>query len=95
MIELCSSLLERMDVQVERIENALGRLTEEDTWKRIRPQSNSIGNLCLHLAGNESHYLGHLIGGSNYQRDRSGEFNATGGFNKAELLINFTFCQCV
>jgi uncharacterized damage-inducible protein DinB len=47
---------------------------------------NSVGNLCLHLAGNESHYLGAVIGGSGYRRDRPAEFTAGGGFDAPALL---------
>jgi uncharacterized damage-inducible protein DinB len=77
---------DQLEAERQRLERCLGRLSENQVWKRPRPGVNSIGNLCLHLAGNESHYLGRGIGGIPYTRDRSGEFNAEGGFTAAELL---------
>ncbi|HHM02932.1 MAG TPA: DinB family protein [Caldithrix abyssi] len=38
--------------------------------------ANSGGNLCLHLCGNLRHYVGHVLGGSDYRRDREHEFAA-------------------
>ncbi|MEM7234690.1 MAG: DinB family protein, partial [Planctomycetota bacterium] len=78
--------LSGLDTELERITEALGRVTDEQLWRRLRPEMNSIGNLCLHLAGNEHHYIGFGVGKTGYQRDRSGEFNANGGFSKDELL---------
>lgn len=48
---------------------------EADIWKTATGISNSAGNLALHLAGNLRHFIGHVIGGSDYQRDRDFEFN--------------------
>lgn len=68
------------------IERCLDRLPAEALWTRPRSGLNSVGNLCLHLAGNESHYLGLGVGRIAYERDRRGEFTAAGGAGKAELL---------
>ena len=35
---------------------------------------NSGGTLCLHLVGNLQHYIGAVLGGSGYVRDRDAEF---------------------
>jgi hypothetical protein len=37
---------------------------------------NAAGNLALHLAGNISHYIGAVLGGTGYVRDRDHEFGA-------------------
>ena len=37
--------------------------------------TNSIGNLSLHLCGNLRHFIGSVIGGSGYVRDRDKEFS--------------------
>jgi uncharacterized damage-inducible protein DinB len=37
--------------------------------------SNSGGNLCLHLMGNLQHYIGHVLGKTDYVRDRDKEFS--------------------
>lgn len=68
---------------VEMLENDLGKLKneinlykdEKDIWKVKGEISNTAGNLCLHLLGNLNHIIGHLIGGSGYQRNRELEFS--------------------
>lgn len=85
-IEPLATLFASIERQTPRIEKCLDRLSEDDVWKRLRPKMNSVGNLCLHLAGNESHYIGHGIGETGYVRDRPHEFDATGGYSKAELV---------
>ncbi len=85
MEPILKELLEALEDERRRIDLCLDKLPEDRIWKRPRPGSNSIGNLCLHLAGNESHYVGHCVGGDDYARDRAGEFNAEGGFSAAEL----------
>lgn len=40
--------------------------------------ANSCGTLVLHLAGNLRTYVGHVIGGIAYERDRPREFSARG-----------------
>ncbi len=59
--------------------------TEASLWIISNEIANSGGNLCLHLIGNLSHFVGKEIGGLPYARDREFEF---GGKNvpKAELL---------
>jgi uncharacterized damage-inducible protein DinB len=47
---------------------------EEAIWKISGLISNSGGNLCLHLMGNLQHYIGHVLGGSDYLRNRAAEF---------------------
>ena len=79
-------LYDNLETHLKWIERCLERLPEAALWKRPRPGLNSVGNLCLHLAGNESHYLGFGVGKIAYKRDRSGEFTADGGTGKEDLL---------
>lgn len=83
---LLDRLLDQLEEERARIERALGRLAEDAIWRRPRAGMSSAGNLCLHLAGNESHYIGHGIGGSGYLRERSREFTTEGGLSRAELI---------
>ena len=85
MEPILSEFFERLEEERHRIDLCLRKLTDDEIWQRPREKSNSIGNLCLHLAGNENHYLGHCVGGTDYVRDRSGEFNAEGGRTAEEL----------
>ena len=68
---------------IELLENDLDKLKKEinlygdekDLWIVKGEISNSAGNLCLHLIGNLNHIIGHLIGGTGYQRNRELEFS--------------------
>ena len=86
MEPLIAALYDRLELQRERIERCMRRISGDAVWKRPREGVNSIGNLCLHLAGNESHYIGRGIGGADYLRDRHGEFEASGGAGARELV---------
>ncbi|HAW21409.1 MAG TPA: DinB superfamily protein [Flavobacteriales bacterium] len=59
--------------------------TIDDLWKKSGSISNSGGNLVLHIVGNLRHFVGHVIGSSEYQRNRKHEFEGT-GLSKKELL---------
>lgn len=48
---------------------------ESNLWLTDTGISNSAGNLCLHLLGNLQHYIGHILGGSGYVRNRPEEFS--------------------
>jgi uncharacterized damage-inducible protein DinB len=50
--------------------------SEESLWKIKGTIKNPAGNLCLHLCGNLQHYIGGVLGGSGYIRDRDREFAA-------------------
>jgi len=41
--------------------------------------SNSAGNLALHVCGNLKHFVGGVLGGTGYVRDRDAEFRARAG----------------
>ena len=43
-------------------------------WATAPGINNSGGNLCLHLLGNLQYYIGALLGGSGYVRNRPEEF---------------------
>ena len=47
----------------ERILKCLDLLTDEDIWYRPNAQSNSVGNLVLHLCGNVTQWLFSTMGG--------------------------------
>jgi len=47
---------------------------EENLWILEGSINNTAGNLAMHLAGNLQHFIGHLLGGSDYKRQRDREF---------------------
>ncbi|NRF96012.1 DUF1572 family protein [Paenibacillus frigoriresistens] len=78
-------VLNALDKELENIQRALNRVSDEAVWRKQREGTNSIGNLCLHLAGNEYHNIVSSIGGVPFERERSAEFMAEGGFTCKEL----------
>lgn len=54
-------------------------------WAELPGLPNRGGTLVLHLAGNLRHFVGAILGGSGYVRDRDLEFSAR-GVSRAELL---------
>jgi uncharacterized damage-inducible protein DinB len=43
-------------------------------WRTAPGIANSAGNLALHVAGNLRHFVGAVLGGTDYQRNREREF---------------------
>lgn len=72
-----------------QVRGALEPLTDEQIWWRPNEQSNSIGNIVLHLTGSLNHFLNRNIGGIDYTRDRAAEFAERRQVPKAELLALF------
>lgn len=58
---------------------------ERDLWAQVPGISNVAGTLALHLAGNLQYYVGAVLGGSGYVRDRPAEF-ARRDVPRSELL---------
>ena len=48
---------------------------ETSVWKTKEGVTNSAGNLVLHLTGNLNHFIGKILGGSDYERKRDDEFS--------------------
>ena len=57
-----------------KIERCLERLTDEQIWWRPNEESNSIGNLVLHLCGNARQWIVSGVGGEADHRHRDAEF---------------------
>jgi uncharacterized damage-inducible protein DinB len=69
-----------------KIRSAVEAIDEDALWRRSDEESNSIGNLLLHLAGNIRQWIVAGIGGAASDRDRAAEFAARGGYGKDQLL---------
>lgn len=54
-------------------------------WRTLPGISNAAGNLALHVCGNLQHYVGAVLGGTSYVRDRPLEFSAR-GVSRSRLL---------
>lgn len=83
LIETLFQLYER---DLERLKSEIGQYTDEaDLWKTSGDISNSAGNLTLHLIGNLKHFIGAVLGGSGFVRDRDAEFSS-GSVDRGILL---------
>ncbi|MEO7794025.1 MAG: DinB family protein [Thermoanaerobaculia bacterium] len=51
---------------------------EGQIWQTVPGVSNSVGTLALHVCGNLQHFVGTVLGGTAYVRDRPFEFSARG-----------------
>jgi uncharacterized damage-inducible protein DinB len=69
-----------------KLKHCLEDLPELDLWWRPNEQSNSVGNLILHLCGNMSQWILNSMGGRRSDRDRDAEFAERGPVPKAELI---------
>ena len=69
-----------------KIEHCVTLLDDEQIWWRANPESNSIGNLLLHLSGNVRQWIVVGLGGSPDTRDRDAEFAQREIITKDELI---------
>lgn len=76
---------DKLEQYASRIEDCLGRLSEEQVWMRNSESENAIGNLVLHLCGNLRQWIGFGIAGLPDIRHRDGEFAARDGVTVDEL----------
>lgn len=60
--------------------------SEESLWKVAGSIKNPAGNLCLHLCGNLQHFIGAVLGKTNYKRNRDHEFAAK-NITRENLLL--------
>src|SRR6476646_2401322 len=69
-----------------KIRLAVEALPPDALWWRANEQSNSVGNLLLHLAGNVRQWIVSGVGGASDNRYRAAEFEARSGDYAATLL---------
>jgi uncharacterized damage-inducible protein DinB len=69
-----------------KIERCLEKLTDEQIWWRANEESNSIGNLILHLCGNARQWIISGVGGQPDRRVRDAEFQQRKVISRDELL---------
>jgi uncharacterized damage-inducible protein DinB len=69
-----------------KIQRCLEVLPADSIWRRDDDASNSIGNLLLHLSGNIRQWIVGGVGGAPDARQRSAEFAAREGDDRAALM---------
>lgn len=58
---------------------------DSSVWRVAPGVTNSAGTLALHVCGNLQHFVGRVLGGSSYVRNREREFSHRGA-SRAELV---------
>jgi len=77
---------DKLEQLAGRIQDCLGKLTEEQIWTRNTDNENAVGNLVLHLAGNVRQWVCHAVGGQPDVRHREAEFAAKSGSDAGDRL---------
>jgi hypothetical protein len=72
VVEILSRMIRRELATLERELSAYA--DERDIWHTPPGITNSAGTLALHLVGNLRHFVGAVLGGSGYVRNRPAEF---------------------
>ena len=79
----------RLCVHLTRqVQECLNGLQLDQIWWRPNEASNAIGNLVLHCVGSTRFYIGHVIGNSDFVRNRDTEFSERRSLPVAELLAH-------
>ena len=72
--------------EVEAFQREITLFPDDETvWKTAEGVTNSAGNLARHIAGGLQHFVGGVLGGSGYVRNREAEFGQRSG-TRAELV---------
>ncbi len=72
-----------------RVERFARAVPPDKLWVKPFAFGNSVGNLVLHLTGNLNHYIGALVAGTGYVRDRPREFTDPGPHPPEQVLQRF------
>ena len=86
LIQLFERDLDHLIIEIESFSK------ESNLWKISDQISNPSGNLTLHLVGNLKYFIGKMIGGFDYQRNREFEFSGK-DVPKTELLEEIKSCK--
>ncbi len=71
-----------------KLKSAVAAIPADRIWWRPDEQSNSVGNLLLHLNGNVRQWIVSGVGRTDGSRDRAGEFGARSGPAAAVLVAD-------
>jgi len=71
-----------------KLRHSVASLPADAIWWRPNDESNSVGNLLIHLAGNIRQWIVAGVGGAPVTRNRAAEFAARDGATKEALLAD-------
>jgi uncharacterized damage-inducible protein DinB len=75
-----------LDDYLPKIERCLEKLNDDQIWWRANEDSNSIGNLILHLCGNARQWIVCGVGSAPDNRNRDSEFEQRDVIPRDELI---------
>ena len=88
---ICQALIDEvkrrlLEESTPRIVKCITKLSEEQVWWRPNAESNSIGNLVLHLDGNVRQWILAGVDDQPDRRTRQAEFDEQGPIPKDQLI---------
>jgi hypothetical protein len=87
--------LEIMVRDIRKMKEEIGLYKNEtDIWKLTPGIGNSTGTLALHITGNLQHFIGAVLGGTGFVREREREF-AERNIAKAELISGLDDAEAI
>lgn len=92
---ITDALTELFERDLQRLKKEIELYKDEDNlWLVKEGISNSAGNLCLHLLGNLSHFIGATLGHTGYVRRREDEFSLK-NIPRQDLITNIENCRLI
>ncbi len=74
-----------IEESLPRIKQCLDELSDEQIWQKANANTNSVGNLVMHLCGNVRQWIMHGLDGQHDVRERDIEFSEKGPIPKKVL----------
>ena len=92
---MTDTLIELFERDLQKLKNEIDLYkAEENLWIVKEGIANSAGNLCLHLVGNLSHFIGATLGNTGYIRHREDEFSLK-NIPRQDLITNIENCKLI
>ena len=92
---MTDTLIELFERDLQKLKNEIDLYkAEENIWLVKEGIANSAGNLCLHLIGNLSHFIGATLGNTGYVRHREDEFSLK-NIPRQDLITNIENCVLI
>ena len=80
MLEVSGDFARSLVRELEGFKRELASFPDDNSiWKTAPGIANSAANLALHLAGNLQYFIGSVLGGTGYVRNRESEFGRRAG----------------
>jgi hypothetical protein len=92
---ITDTLIEFFERDLQKLKTEIDLYKDEDNlWLVKEGIGNSAGNLCLHLIGNLSHFIGATLGNTGYIRHREDEFSLK-NIPRQDLITNIDNCRLI